>query len=139
VTAPPRKGFRPSSPAPDDDPAGRGAVFPGPPSPRTVGRFTPDGRPDRVDAVDWRQGAACRGHDPELWFSALPADRDLATAVCASCSVRSRCLSTALGFEAVGGGSYGLWGGSSERDRRRALAPGRATTRRGPSRRGHTP
>jgi WhiB family transcriptional regulator, redox-sensing transcriptional regulator len=88
--------------------------------------------------VDWRQGAACQGHDPELWFSALPADRDLATAVCASCCVRSRCLSTALGFEAVGGGSYGLWGGSSERDRKRALAPGRATTRRGPSRRGHT-
>lgn len=110
----------------------------GVPSPSAVVSRAPQGGRDLVDATtDWRQAAACRGHDPELWFSALPADRDRAATLCATCPVRSRCLSAALGFEATGGGNYGLWGGYSERDRRQALTPTRATTRRGPSRWGH--
>lgn len=96
-------------------------------------------RRDLIGArIDWRQEAACRGHDPDLWFSALPADRGQAAAVCTSCPVQARCLSAALGFEATGGGNYGLWGGHSERDRRQALAPTRASAKRGPSRWGHT-
>ena len=93
------------------------------------------GRGPASSTLDWRQSAACRGRDPELWFSALPADRDLAAGICASCPVQVRCLATALTFEAAtGGGSHGLWGGYSERDRRQTLDTVRSSSRRGRSR-----
>jgi WhiB family redox-sensing transcriptional regulator len=85
--------------------------------------------------VDWRQSAACRGSDPELWFSPLPAHREQAAGICAPCPVRSDCLSEALRFEATsGGGSFGLWGGRTEQDRRRTVEGSRASARRGRSR-----
>ncbi len=93
------------------------------------------GRGPASSTLDWRQSAACRGRDPELWFSTLQADRDLAAGICASCPVRLRCLAAALTFEAAtGGGSHGLWGGSPERDRRRTLETLRSSSRRGRSR-----
>lgn len=39
----------------------------------------------------WILRAACRDQDPELWFSAAPADAGKAQAICTGCPVRSQC------------------------------------------------
>jgi WhiB family redox-sensing transcriptional regulator len=71
------------------------------------------------DFDHWRQGAACRDQDPELFFpltdlgpGARQADR--AKAVCARCPVRTECLDYALD----NGLDHGIFGGATETERR---------------------
>lgn len=69
---------------------------------------------------DWRQRAACRGEDPELFFpvgTTGPAldQVELAKAICRSCPVIAECLAAAL----AGGEDAGIWGGLTEDERRR--------------------
>src|SRR4029453_10800743 len=71
--------------------------------------------------MDWRHSARCRDEDPELFFpvgTTGPAERQVeeAKAVCHRCAVESQCLSWALDT----GQDAGVWGGTSE-DERRAL------------------
>ena len=68
---------------------------------------------------DWRQDAACRDEDPELFFPISevgPGARQTAQAkaVCARCPVRTQCLEYALD----NGLSHGIFGGMTESDRR---------------------
>lgn len=68
---------------------------------------------------DWRQRAACRDEDPELFFPVSdtgPGARqaDQAKAVCARCPVRERCLDYALDT----GLDHGIFGGTTEAERR---------------------
>ena len=65
----------------------------------------------------WRRHAACRGLDPEIFFPALDDDVDDAKAVCTSCSVRETCLEFALQVRE----KEGVWGGATEKERRRIL------------------
>ena len=71
--------------------------------------------------MDWRHRAICRDEDPELFFpigTTGPAETlvESAKVVCQRCSVIEDCLSWALET-----GQYaGVWGGTSE-DERRAL------------------
>ncbi len=67
----------------------------------------------------WWERAACLGLDTSLFFPARGESTAAAEALCASCPVREDCLWHALG--PVGGRSerFGIWGGSSERQRRR--------------------
>lgn len=87
--------------------------------------------------MTWRHYAACRGHDPELFFPVGvtgPALEQVAKAkaVCADCPVRCLCLEWAV----LTGIDDGVWGGLSEeerramkvRARRRSLVNGRAPT-----------
>lgn len=37
--------------------------------------------------MNWRHQAACRDHDPELWFSGKPYEQAAALAVCRQCPV----------------------------------------------------
>lgn len=68
--------------------------------------------------MDWRTRAACRGHDPELFF---PVGRDdlhgpeveAAKAVCAECPVRDDCLDYALATHQPDG----IWGGATTTER----------------------
>ena len=78
---------------------------------------------------DWRPEAACRGLDPELFFSSdeivnrqerLEREAE-AKAVCNRCSVRRDCLSYAVSA----GERYGIWGGLNPQERR-ALGRSRA-------------
>lgn len=78
-------------------------------------------RPAPSGSPDWRDQAACRNADPELFFPighAGPAlqQLDRAKQVCAGCSVRTPCLESAL----ASGQEAGVWGGTTE-DERRAL------------------
>jgi WhiB family transcriptional regulator, redox-sensing transcriptional regulator len=66
------------------------------------------------DPSDWRNGAACRHYDPDLFFpegTAGPAVRqaDQAKRVCQVCPVRRQCLDFALRH----GLASGIWGGAT--------------------------
>ena len=83
--------------------------------------------------MSWRDYAACRGENPELFFpigTSDPAVRQLkqAKAICGRCAVQSVCLEWAM----LAGIDDGVWGGLSE-DERRTLK------RRTVHKRGHAP
>lgn len=67
----------------------------------------------------WRKRAACRGIDVEIFYPATDEDEDAeaAKAVCAECPVRQACLEHALAHRE----REGVWGGATERERRRIL------------------
>jgi WhiB family transcriptional regulator, redox-sensing transcriptional regulator len=67
----------------------------------------------------WRKRAACRGIDVEIFYPATEEDEDAepAKAVCAECPVRQTCLEHALAHRE----REGIWGGTTERERRRIL------------------
>ncbi|MEU1040666.1 WhiB family transcriptional regulator [Streptomyces sp. NPDC005551] len=78
---------------------------------------------------NWRESAACRTADPDLFFpigNTGPALLQIheAKAVCQGCPVREECLEWAL----EAGQTQGVWGGTSE-DERRALRRRRAVRR----------
>ncbi|WP_395725793.1 WhiB family transcriptional regulator [Nakamurella sp.] len=50
--------------------------------------------------------AACRGHDPELWFPAPTQDRSVAVGLCRGCPIRESCEQWAMASLASG-----IWGG----------------------------
>ena len=56
---------------------------------------------------DWRERAACRGCDPELWFPATHEDALLPILVCGECPVKKQCADLA----ARNGERFGVWGG----------------------------
>jgi WhiB family transcriptional regulator, redox-sensing transcriptional regulator len=75
----------------------------------------------RTGPADWRAQGACQQEDPELFFPVTgtgPAlvQLDQARAICRRCPVRAQCLSFALETAQ----DHGVWGGTSE-DERRAL------------------
>lgn len=70
----------------------------------------------------WREDAACRPEDADLFFPNIGAPRgqarkieQRAKTVCARCPVRPDCLEAALAADEP----YGVWGGYSARERRR--------------------
>ena len=85
------------------------------------------------DVDDWRDGAACRDTDPELFFpvgSTGPAVEqiDSAKEVCCSCEAQSACLEFALATNQ----ESGIWGGTSEDERRKLRKGWLAAHRRTP-------
>ena len=63
---------------------------------------------------DWHLGAACRGLDPDLFFPATSSEEARAKIICAGCPVRSDCLDFAMRARE----RYGVWGGTSEEERK---------------------
>ena len=74
---------------------------------------------------DWQSRANCMGVDPDLFFPERGASTREAKEVCRGCVVREDCLEYAL----ANGEKFGIWGGLSERERRR-LRRARAMSRR---------
>lgn len=64
---------------------------------------------------DFTEQAACRGVGPEDFFPGQGDPTRIAKAICATCPVMSECLEYALET----GQHHGIWGGTSERERRR--------------------
>ncbi len=93
-------------------------------SPASVTMATPGASPG---TGDWWERAACRGLDTSLFFPGRGESIAEAEAVCASCEVRDDCLWFALGDTARSPQRFGVWGGSSERQRRRLRHQLRAT------------
>ena len=76
-------------------------------------------RPDQDPDVSWRSHASCRDTDPDLFFpvgtTGLAITQiDEAKAVCMGCSAQIQCLEFAL----IANQDTGVWGGSSEEERR---------------------
>jgi WhiB family redox-sensing transcriptional regulator len=65
----------------------------------------------------WRRHAACRGLDPEIFYPETEDDVDDAKSVCGGCGVQETCLEFAL----QGREKEGVWGGATEKERRRIL------------------
>ena len=64
---------------------------------------------------EWQSRANCMGVDPDLFFPERGASTREAKEVCRGCVVREDCLEYAL----ANGEKFGIWGGMSERERRR--------------------
>jgi WhiB family redox-sensing transcriptional regulator len=70
-----------------------------------------------LSTATWRKRADCRGIDPEIFFPATDEDAEEAKAICAMCPVRQACLEYALANRE----REGVWGGATERERRRII------------------
>ncbi len=76
-------------------------------------------RLDQDPDVSWRKHASCRDTDPDLFFpvgtTGLAVSQiDEAKAVCMGCPAQIQCLEFAL----IANQDTGVWGGSSEEERR---------------------
>jgi WhiB family redox-sensing transcriptional regulator len=79
-----------------------------------------------TDERTWQDFANCLGVDPDLFFPERGASTREAKEVCRGCVVREDCLEYAL----TNGEKFGIWGGLSERERRRIRRQRALTTRR---------
>jgi WhiB family redox-sensing transcriptional regulator len=78
-----------------------------------------------ITDISWRQKGACQGLDPAVFF---PDEGDevaalVAISVCGTCDVRIACLEHALASRE----KEGVWGGTTERERRRIIRQRRRT------------
>lgn len=71
------------------------------------------GAPDQDKA--WMAEAKCLDADPEAFFPEKGGSTREAKRICSSCAVQQDCLQWALANDE----RFGIWGGMSERERRR--------------------
>lgn len=80
-------------------------------------------RPDTDMSMSWQKRAACAGLETEIFYPATDEEADVAKAICAECPVREACLEFALASRE----KEGIWGGCTERERRRIIRQRRRT------------
>ncbi|WKZ83064.1 MAG: WhiB family transcriptional regulator [Acidimicrobiia bacterium] len=68
-----------------------------------------------LDERPWAAYASCRSVDPDVFFPTDDAGAGEAIRVCRGCPVQGECLDWAIEARI----RYGIWGGATERDRRR--------------------
>lgn len=64
---------------------------------------------------DWHDRALCAQTDPEAFFPEKGGSTREAKKICQGCMVKEECLEYALAHDE----RFGIWGGMSERERRR--------------------
>jgi len=64
---------------------------------------------------EWQEQALCAQTDPEAFFPEKGGSTREAKRICTGCDVRTECLEYALAHDE----RFGIWGGLSERERRR--------------------
>ena len=67
--------------------------------------------------AEWTAQAKCRDMDPAVFFPSDGIGVQAAQRICVECPVKSECLEYALADRV----DHGVWGGTSERERRRIL------------------
>jgi WhiB family redox-sensing transcriptional regulator len=70
---------------------------------------------DDAGGLAWQDSALCAQTDPEAFFPEKGGSTREAKKVCRICEVRAECLEYALEHDE----RFGIWGGLSERERRR--------------------
>ena len=70
---------------------------------------------DDESQLSWQTDALCAQTDPEAFFPEKGGSTRDAKRVCTTCEVRSECLEYALQNDE----RFGIWGGLSERERRK--------------------
>jgi WhiB family redox-sensing transcriptional regulator len=68
-----------------------------------------------MENIDWMMKAACRKVDPDIFFPNDGMGVQTAQKICAGCEVAGICLDYALSNHI----NHGVYGGASERERRR--------------------
>jgi WhiB family redox-sensing transcriptional regulator len=63
----------------------------------------------------WQERALCSQTDPEAFFPEKGGSTREAKRICSRCEVKTECLEYALGHDE----RFGIWGGLSERERRK--------------------
>ena len=76
---------------------------------------TPWTAPPAGDDESWRLSALCGETDPEAFFPEKGGSTREAKRICQACAVRDDCLEYALEHDE----RFGIWGGLSDRERRR--------------------
>lgn len=71
--------------------------------------------PAAVTRDQWQDRALCAQTDPEAFFPEKGGSTREAKKICLGCEVRAECLEYALAHDE----RFGIWGGLSERERRR--------------------
>jgi WhiB family transcriptional regulator, redox-sensing transcriptional regulator len=72
---------------------------------------------DEAAMTAWMADGLCRTHPPATFFPSDGVGVDRARKICAGCPVQAPCLEYALEHRI----DHGVWGGTSERERRRIL------------------
>ncbi len=72
---------------------------------------------DEEVELQWMRDGNCRNYPPAAFFPSDGVGVDAARRICATCHVQDQCLDYAL----VNRIDHGVWGGCSERERRRIL------------------
>ena len=67
------------------------------------------------NAPEWQEHALCSQTDPEAFFPEKGGSTREAKRICSRCEVRAECLEYALENDE----RFGIWGGLSERERRK--------------------
>lgn len=67
--------------------------------------------------LTWRTKAACHGLDPQVFYPETDEEAHQAKVVCSGCPVQGACLEYALTRRE----KEGVWGGCTERERRRII------------------
>ena len=70
---------------------------------------------DDETALSWQERALCAQTDPEAFFPEKGGSTREAKKVCIGCEVKAECLEYALAHDE----RFGIWGGLSERERRK--------------------
>ncbi|MDQ0733997.1 WhiB family transcriptional regulator [Arthrobacter agilis] len=83
--------------------------------PAWLGQPLAPGNVDDDGELSWQADALCAQTDPEAFFPEKGGSTRDAKKVCGSCMVKSECLEYALENDE----RFGIWGGLSERERRR--------------------
>ena len=76
-------------------------------------------------ASAWMSRGACAQSDPNVFFPHDGVGVEIAKAICSDCRIPVPCLEYALAHRI----EHGVWGGCSERQRRRILRDRRAAAR----------
>lgn len=74
-----------------------------------------DSFPATEEDDQWQENALCAQTDPEAFFPEKGGSTREAKRICLGCDVRDKCLEYALANDE----RFGIWGGLSERERRR--------------------
>ena len=90
---------------------------PNPATYRSITRMDEQPIPDYDAEHAWMLDGLCRDRDPSFFFPSDGVGVDQARRVCATCPVKEPCLEYALRYRI----EHGVWGGASERERRRIL------------------
>lgn len=80
----------------------------------TMSEFA-DSEADLPEELSWQDSALCAQTDPEAFFPEKGGSTREAKRICVGCDVRAECLEYALANDE----RFGIWGGLSERERRR--------------------
>lgn len=70
-----------------------------------------------IDPDDWQRMAYCKDTDPNIFFPSGAHGVEIARKICADCVVKIPCLEYAIENRI----DHGVWGGTSERERRRII------------------